>query len=439
MLGTMRKELHAEIEKYKHCLQELPLSSALAIPVHFALGRLHQRTGDTAAAIQEFALVALAYADQGNILKAMVAAQMIKKLDPQNTELFARLEELYGLQRTVPDSQMQAYQESLQHLDALQSIPQESVAPEKETQQEAPISVPTPETTLDVVSVLQQIPVFGRLSVSELRGIYTHSVLRRFASQESIISSGDFRQALFAIVQGSVNVIGRDNDQRETIMATLPAGNSFGEIALFGEIDPTLSVAAAEPCTILEISRDLILKLAKTRPEMLDHLKDLYRRRILNLALARVSLLHQLTPQARQQLTTYFKPVKAEKGTTLVREAESNDSLYFVATGELGVYTAFVFGEEESDATPSAEDLVLLTTLKSGDFFGEQSLVSDEPNAATVTALTDVVLFQFSKHDLSAVIQAYPGIQAVLNIEAFKQERLKKLAKVKQLMEPVKA
>ncbi len=428
------KIIHAKIDGHKRRLQEGSVPAILVIPARLTLGKLYARAGDTPAAIQEFAIAALAFMDQGKIAKAMAVAQMIQKLDPQNTELYERLAELYVLGQTDLDPQLQAYQDSLKDMEALQRRPQKEAASAKDECDNEPAA--TPEITIDVVTALRAMPVFAKLSASELRGIQSHSNLRQFTPGQSILSNGNVRQSLFAILQGRVNIFHKEHHEGKIEIGTLHAGSFFGEFELFGKVDPNVSIGSESPCIILEIPRDILLKAAKNRPYMFEVLKDLYRRRILGIALSRLPLLHQLTQQDRQHIVTYFQALHVEKDTIILREGNQSDHLYFVATGEIGVYTALVFDEEE---TPSQEDRVLLATLKSGEFFGEKALVSDEPSSATLIALTDAVVFTLSRHDTEAIIQAHPVLESVLNIEAFQEERRKKLSQVKQLAEPAGA
>ena len=418
-LGALKHEIQADIEKHRQQLKEQAASSLLAIPIHLALGRLHERAGDIPEAIQEFAAAALLYADHGNIAKAMAAAKMITRLDPGNDELFARLEELYVLRNSVADAQLQAYQESLSGI--------ETEAVELETPQRAEPSV---EPSFDIVPALRQIPMFAKLSVSELRGIEANSTLRRFAGQEPIFPHDQTVKALFVIISGQVQVVGKDNDLRETLLGTLNAGQTFGELTLFDQRDPSVSLCAEQACVILEIPRSLFLKIARTRPEMLDILKEQSRHRLLELALARVSFLRRIPPKAQRDVIAHFKPMNAEKGTVLVLEGAPYTATYFLASGEIGVYTSLLGGENEEIAAES--DRISLATLKSGDFFGEQALFSQEPSSATMIALTDVTLFAFSQDDLADILQKYPEAQSILNRDAFREEQRKKLARLNQ-------
>ncbi len=426
------QEIQGKIKKYKRQLENYPQLSTQTIPIHLTLGKLYERTGDKKAAVQEFVIVALCYAEHGQIIKAMAAAQLVVRIDPKNEEILDRLEELYFQRGTVSESQLQDYQESIKNIEELQSGQQEPAAPATDMVENEGTSTTSVDATADIMHSLKQIPLLAKLSVSELRGILANSTLCDFAANEPIITGGNVQRSLFVILQGSVKVFGKDKDRRNTFLAALKAGSSFGEFALFGRIDPNLSVIVEQTCRILEIPREIVLKLAKTRPHVTETLKHLFRRRVLDTALARVPLFSQLPPQARRKLVTHFKPLRAKQGRTLVRETQPGDSMYFITVGKVGVYTSLTEAGED-DAGEVKEEQLLLATLKSGDFFGEQALVTDEPRSATVIALTDVVLLKFSKNDLVAVIKQYPGIESALQIEAFQNRMRKRLSILNQM------
>lgn len=428
--------LQAKIEKYQRVLANHPQPSEQTIPIHLALGKLYERTGKKAEAIQELATAALFYADQGQFMKAMAAAQMIVRLDPKDEDILDRLEELFFLRKAVSEDQLREYHESIKSMEALESESHEAVEAVAGGEQEA--AGANEVVGIDVVTTLKPIPLFARLSLSELKGLQTYSLLSQFAPNEPVISGGNVRRSLFVILQGSVKVLGKDKDQRDTFFTTLEAGTSFGEFGLFGRIDTTISVIAEQPSVVLEIPRDIVMRLAKTRPYIIEMLKDMFRRRILDNALARVPLFSQLSPKDRRKIVTHFKPVKAKQNATLVREGDPGDSMYFIVSGEVGVYTALADADEDEAGNAEQEQL-LLATLKSGDFFGEQALVTDEPRSATVTALGNVVMLKFTKDDLTAILEEYPSIESELQIEAFRKLMRKRLSILKQIMPGAKA
>ena len=266
-------------------------------------------------------------------------------------------------------------------------------------------------------------------------GLYEHSELRAFAPNEAVLTRGNARRSLFVILRGRVKIFGKDKEHRPVYLATLETGNSFGEFALFGKVDPTLSVTAEHSSALLEISRELVLKLAKTRPAITQFLKELFKQRILDTALASVPLFSQLHPQDRKQIVARFTPFKAKEGTVIVREGESGDCMYFITSGSVGVYTLLLDADEQAEAGGVSEDEpLLLATLKSGDFFGEQAVVGEEPRSATVIAQTDVMMLRLTKYDLDAVLQEFPAIESALQIEAFEHRLKKNITLLNELM-----
>merc|ERR1712138_340151 len=78
---------------------------------------------------------------------------------------------------------------------------------------------------------------------------------RRYPAKSTIIYAGDKSDSLFYIVKGSVTVIIEDDDGREMIMAYLNAGDFFGEMGLFDNMDSRSAwVKAKTECEVAEIS-----------------------------------------------------------------------------------------------------------------------------------------------------------------------------------------
>ena len=85
-------------------------------------------------------------------------------------------------------------------------------------------------------------------------------------------------------------------------------------------------------------------------------------------------------------------PLRREAGTVIIRQGDAGDRFYIVAEGELDVVDA-------SGTQPA---------LRAGDSFGEIALMRDVPRTATVTALTDVVLYALDRADFLAAVTGHP-------------------------------
>lgn len=129
--------------------------------------------------------------------------------------------------------------------------------------------------------------------------------------------------------------------------------------------------------------------------------------------LAVVSLFSHLTDAERQKIAEFLSPIRIKQGEAIITEGEIGDCMYLIQSGEVAIYTSLMTPETRHNGV-SLEEQVQLASLKEGDFFGEQALITNEPRNATVIALTDMQLLRFSKPDLNVILKQYPRIGNVL-------------------------
>ncbi len=110
-----------------------------------------------------------------------------------------------------------------------------------------------------------------------------------------------------------------------------------------------------------------------------------------------------------EALVQRLQPCICVAGDFVFYESEIGSRMYFIKRG-----IAQVLGEA---------GCTIVATVREGDYFGEVSLLTDQPRTASVIAVTDLMLLSLSATDLEAVLSAYP--QAAVRIEAAAKERLK--------------
>ena len=110
-----------------------------------------------------------------------------------------------------------------------------------------------------------------------------------------------------------------------------------------------------------------------------------------------------------EALVQRLQPCICIAGDFVFYECEIGSRMYFIKRG-----TAQVLGQAGS---------IIVATVSEGDYFGEVSLLTDQPRTASVLARTDLMLLSLSSNDLEAVLSAYP--QAAARIELAAKERLK--------------
>jgi len=91
------------------------------------------------------------------------------------------------------------------------------------------------------------------------------------------------------------------------------------------------------------------------------------------------------------------------RNSVILFEDDPGDSLYIVSTGQVKVV---LIGEDGRE--------VILSVLNDGDFFGEMSLIDDEPRSAHVIAMKDSRLLVLRRDDFQQQINQHPSIAVKL-------------------------
>jgi CRP-like cAMP-binding protein len=107
------------------------------------------------------------------------------------------------------------------------------------------------------------VPLFERCSKRDLTKIGSIAQEVEYPDGTPIVHEGDPGGELFIIVDGEVDV--RSGSRR---LATLRAGNYFGEIALITGSPRTATVTTGTPVRALVISGQAFRKLLKDSPEI---------------------------------------------------------------------------------------------------------------------------------------------------------------------------
>lgn len=116
-------------------------------------------------------------------------------------------------------------------------------------------------------------------------------LLRRFTSHDvaagtAIIREGDEGRGLYVVLSGEVEVAKKGTGGTDTPLATLRAGDVFGEMALLTGGAATATVIAARPSTVLFLAREYVARIVAGVPEIKAYLEALADDRALDTRLA---------------------------------------------------------------------------------------------------------------------------------------------------------
>jgi CRP/FNR family transcriptional regulator, cyclic AMP receptor protein len=120
-------------------------------------------------------------------------------------------------------------------------------------------------TNAEIKNKLKGMRLFAEFNDEELANFADLVEPASFKTGETIVRQDDAGDCMFLVVAGRVDVIHRRNQKRFKL-ATLGAGDFFGEISLVDKGPRSADVEAAEDCTLLRVPQSVINALAGVYP-----------------------------------------------------------------------------------------------------------------------------------------------------------------------------
>ena len=115
--------------------------------------------------------------------------------------------------------------------------------------------------------------------------------------------------------------------------------------------------------------------------------------------LKRVPLFSDLSEAELARFAEVTREREYPKNSVILFEDDPGDALYIVSSGQVKVV---LIGEDGRE--------VILSVMGDGDFFGEMSLIDDEPRSAHVIAMKDSQLLVLRRDDFQARLEENPRI-----------------------------
>ncbi|GAV19561.1 CRP/FNR family transcriptional regulator, cyclic AMP receptor protein [Mariprofundus micogutta] len=133
--------------------------------------------------------------------------------------------------------------------------------------------------------------------------------------------------------------------------------------------------------------------------------------------LRKVPLFSELNESELKAVASLASSIDIRKKSIVVQEHDPGDSLFVILSGEVKISTYSTEGRE-----------VVLALLGKGSFFGEMSLLDEEPRSANVTTMEDSKFANIRRRDLVPLMMDQPAIALKLLAEV--ASRLRKTSRV---------
>lgn len=247
-------------------------------------------------------------------------------------------------------------------------------------------------------AALAQLDCLQGVGLDHLARLAELGTLRPFVPGAVILGEGVAATHLFLVLRGTVTLTLHDRAGRRALIGVLNRGDCFGEGPLFGDRFRGATAQAETICYLLQAPLSGLESLLEESPELAAALRSIYRRRLVESTLARVPLFSQLSPVERMRVATLLQPLQFARGEAIIREGEPGDALYLVESGQVIV--------EQGGQ--------VIAHLDEGDFFGEMSLLADEPHNADIRALTPVEVLAVPVAEFRLLLGRQPALAAQL-------------------------
>ena len=135
------------------------------------------------------------------------------------------------------------------------------------------------ELTLEPIELIQRMPCFQDISLEDLANIAVRIDVQVVPARQVIIRQGERGDDMYVIAHGVVRV-SREAQGMSRDLATLMAGEFFGEVALLSQEPHMATVTTVTPCTLYKLHRDDLNVAMATQPAIRKALEEEGRKRI---------------------------------------------------------------------------------------------------------------------------------------------------------------
>jgi len=137
---------------------------------------------------------------------------------------------------------------------------------------------PVQEDQAEALSILREEPLFECLSDEQLNQLVTQARLNYFGRGEPVIEEGSPGDSMFVLLRGAANVSVSKNGSTIQV-ATLGAGDCFGEMSLLTGEPRSATVRADGDCYVMEIGKPVMAEVLRAAPSCLEKLSELLAQR----------------------------------------------------------------------------------------------------------------------------------------------------------------
>ncbi|HEX9942673.1 MAG TPA: cyclic nucleotide-binding domain-containing protein [Thermoanaerobaculia bacterium] len=245
-----------------------------------------------------------------------------------------------------------------------------------------------------IAGLRAEIPLLGAADEELLREMFLSAEVRELRDGEVILRQNDYTDSFLIVAGGEVEISARpEGGGAERTLATLTAGNFFGEMSLISGRRRNATATARGRVRLIEVPRKAMLKLMATDAGVKQMVDQAFLIRAFQ-----GYLFPDLPEDVLRRLVGKATLERLEAGKEVFREGQPGDAFYLIRNGQVKI----------SKASGGRE--LVLSYLVAGNFFGETALLPGTPRTATVTTIFPAELIRLAREDFEAFLADHPHL-----------------------------
>jgi cGMP-dependent protein kinase len=216
--------------------------------------------------------------------------------------------------------------------------------------------------------------LFQSLELSHRAAVIQEMYSTEVKAGTTVITQGDLGDNFYVIEEGSFDIY-----VNEKKVVTFAKGKCFGELALMYNSKRAATVTAAEDSKVWVVDRYTYRRVVSQVSEEEFNTSVGF--------LNSVELLQPLAQYERVKIAEALEERRLNEGEWLFKQGEVGDSMYIIHTGSVRII--------HDNATTGQSEV--LADIGRGAFFGERSLMKNEPRFAGVVATSDSILLRLDQ------------------------------------------
>ena len=223
--------------------------------------------------------------------------------------------------------------------------------------------------------------LFQSLSDELLSTIVENMYCLEIDANKVIINQGEMGQSMYCIESGSIDVY--INHNMDKPISTMKSGDCVGELSLMYDCPRAATCKTQTKCKLWCIDRNTFkITLRREASKEMNKLTDF---------LTKIPVLQLLSDEERQRIAESLNIVTFKANDIIIREGEQcgddRCNFYIIKKGK-AVAVKKINGKA-----------VNVKDYTENEYFGERALITNEPRAATIKAMSDMELLTLSRGD----------------------------------------